>query len=153
MLSNCGAGEDSRIFWNARRSIQSVLKEINLKCWSWSSNTLATWCKEPTLEKTLTLGKIERKRRRGQQRMRSLDSINWLSGHEFEQTPGESEGQGSLACCSPWGHRVRYGLATELNWTWLFCQFLISHSLMLYCQCIHTKNHYFFWRIDHFVSI
>ena len=26
-----------------------------------------------------------------------------LSGHKFEQTPGDSEGQGSLACCSPWG--------------------------------------------------
>ena len=30
---------------------------------------------------------------------------HWLNGHEFEQTPGDSEGQGSLACCSPWGHR------------------------------------------------
>ena len=28
-----------------------------------------------------------------------------LSGHEFEQTPGAREGQGSLACCSPWGHK------------------------------------------------
>ena len=27
----------------------------------------------------------------------------WLNGHEFEQTPGDGEGQGSLACCSPWG--------------------------------------------------
>ena len=30
---------------------------------------------------------------------------HWLSGHEFEQTPGESKGQGSLVCCSPWGHK------------------------------------------------
>ena len=33
--------------------------------------------------------------------------IEWhhqLNGHEFEQTPGNGEGQGSLACCSPWGH-------------------------------------------------
>ena len=30
----------------------------------------------------------------------------WLNGHEFEQTPGGSGGQGSLACCSPWDHRV-----------------------------------------------
>ena len=32
--------------------------------------------------------------------------VGWhhrLSGHEFEQTPGDSEGQISLACCSPWG--------------------------------------------------
>ena len=28
-----------------------------------------------------------------------------LSGHEFEQAMGDSEGQGSLACCSPWGHK------------------------------------------------
>ena len=31
---------------------------------------------------------------------------NQVTGHEFEQTPGDSEGQGSLVCCSPWGHRV-----------------------------------------------
>ena len=29
----------------------------------------------------------------------------WLNGHVFEQTQGESEGQGSLVCCSPWGHK------------------------------------------------
>ena len=55
-----------------------------------------------SLEKTLMLGKIESKRRRGRQRMRWLDGIN---GHEFEQTLGDSEGQGRLGSCSPWGHR------------------------------------------------
>jgi len=35
--------------------------------------------------------------------MRWLDSINRLDGLEFEQTPGESGGEGSLECCSPWG--------------------------------------------------
>ena len=50
-----------------------------------------------SLEKTLLLGKIEGKRRRGRQRMR------WLDGHEFEQAPGVGDGQGSLACCSPRG--------------------------------------------------
>ena len=30
---------------------------------------------------------------------------HWLNGHEFEQIPGDSEGQGTLACCSPWGHK------------------------------------------------
>ena len=55
-----------------------------------------------SLEKTLMLGKIEGRRRRGRQRMRWLDGIN---GHEFEQTLGDSEGQGSLTCCSPWGHK------------------------------------------------
>ena len=50
-----------------------------------------------SMEKTLMLRKIEGRRRRGQQRMR------WLDGHEFEQALGVGEGQGSLACCSPWG--------------------------------------------------
>ena len=32
--------------------------------------------------------------------------VGWHhNGHEFEQTPGDGEGQGSLACCSPWGHK------------------------------------------------
>ena len=34
--------------------------------------------------------------------------VRWhhqLNGHEFEQAPGDGEGQGSLACCSPWGHK------------------------------------------------
>ena len=30
---------------------------------------------------------------------------HWLNGHEFEQTLGDSEGQGSLVCCSPWGYK------------------------------------------------
>ena len=40
-----------------------------------------------------------------------------LSGHEFEQALRVGDGQGSMACCSPWGHRVRHDWATELNWT------------------------------------
>ena len=51
------------------------------------------------LEKSLMLGETEGRRRRGHQRMRLLD------GHEFGQTLGDSEGQGGLMCCSPWGHK------------------------------------------------
>ena len=51
------------------------------------------------------LGKIEGRRRKGRQRMRWLDGITDFSGHEFEQSPGDSEGQGSLVCCSPWGRK------------------------------------------------
>ena len=50
------------------------------------------------------LGKIEGKRRKGQKRMRWLDNIT-DNGHESEQTPRDSEGQGNPACCSPWGHK------------------------------------------------
>ena len=30
---------------------------------------------------------------------------HWINGYQFEQTPGDREGQGSLVCCSPWGHK------------------------------------------------
>ena len=64
------------------------------------------WCEELTLlEKTLMLGKIEGRRRRRWQRMRWVGWHHRLNRHEFEQTPGDSEGQGRLACYSPWGHR------------------------------------------------
>ena len=36
------------------------------------------------------------------------ETVGWhhrLNGHEFEQTPGDNEGQGSLVCWSPWGHK------------------------------------------------
>ena len=45
------------------------------------------------------------------------EMVGWyhqLNGHEFEQTLGDSEGRGSLACCSPWGCRVWYNLATAV---------------------------------------
>ena len=57
-----------------------------------------------SLEKILMLGKIEGRRIKGKERMRWLDGIT-DDGHEFEQVPGVGDGQGSLACCSPWGHK------------------------------------------------
>ena len=47
------------------------------------------------------------------------EMVGWhhqLNGHEFEQTLGDSEGQGSLACCSPWG-RKESDMTEWLNWT------------------------------------
>ena len=45
------------------------------------------------------------------------EMVGWhyrLNGHEFEQTPGDSEGEGSLACCSAWGHKES-DTAEQLN--------------------------------------
>ena len=71
-----------RVPWTARRSNQSILMEISPGvhwkdwCWSWDSNTLATWLRTAdSFKKTLILGKIEGRRRRGRQRMRWLDGI------------------------------------------------------------------------------
>ena len=82
MLLNCGVGEDLRIPWTARRSNQSILKEISPQC---SLEGLMLKLKlqyfghlmkrGDSLEKTLMLGKIEYGKRRGWQRMRWLDDI------------------------------------------------------------------------------
>ena len=41
---------------------------------------------------------------------------HWLDGHEFEQAPGDGEGQGGLVCCSPWGCKES-DMTELLNWT------------------------------------
>ena len=100
-----------RVSWT-RRSNQSIVKEINPE-YSLEGLTLKLKLqyfdylmrRTNSLEKTLMLGKIEDKRRIGQKRMRCLDSITNSTGHEFEQIPGDSERQGSLACCSPRGRK------------------------------------------------
>ena len=91
------------------KEIKSILKEIST---DYSLEGLMLTLKlqnfghlmrrTDSLEKTLMLGKIEGRRRRGQQRMRWLEGIT-DSMDEFEQAPGVGDGQGSLACCSPWG--------------------------------------------------
>ena len=94
--------------WTARRSNQSILKEISpehsleelmLKLKLQYFDYLMR--RTDSLEKTLMLGKTEGGRRRERQRMRWLDHL--LNRHEFEQALGVGDGQGSLACCSPWG--------------------------------------------------
>ena len=55
--------------------------------------------------KTLMLGKTEGRKRRGWQMMKWLDGITHSMALSFEQAPGVGDGQGGLACCSPWGHK------------------------------------------------
>ena len=59
-------------------------------------------------------GKDWRQEGKGETEDKIVVYHHWLNGHEFEQTLGNSEGQGSLACCSSWGHK---GLAWFSNWT------------------------------------
>ena len=84
MLLNCGAGEDAWVPWTARRSNQSILKEISAE---YSLEGLMLKLKlqyfghlvqrTDSFEKTLMLGKIEGRRKRGQLRMRWLDGITY----------------------------------------------------------------------------
>ena len=94
--------------WIARRSNQSILKEINPE-YSLEGLILKLQYfghlmgRADSLEKTLMLGKTESIRRKEVAEDEMVRQYHQLNGHEFEQTPRDSEGQGSLVCCSPWG--------------------------------------------------
>ena len=111
VLSNCGAREDSRVPWTAWRSNQSIVMDINPE-YSLKGLMLklklqyfghlmqrANW-----LEKT-DAGKDWRQ---GEKGVTEAEMAGWhfqLNEYEFEQTVGDSEGQGSLVCCSSRGYK------------------------------------------------
>ena len=112
-----------RVPWTARRSNQSILKEISpeysleglmLKL---KLQYLATWCEELRHWKRPDVGKEWRLEVKGLTEDEIVGWHHWLDGHEFEHAPVVGNGQGSLACCSPWGsQRIRHTWAPELNW-------------------------------------
>jgi len=73
-------------------------------CWSWNSNTWATWCEELTHLKILMLGKIEGGKRTGTE-----DEMvvwhHWLDDMSLSKLWVLVMDKGGLACCSPWGHK------------------------------------------------
>ena len=84
-------------------------KEINheywlegLILWSWSSNTLATWCKELTHWKRPWCWERLKVGGGWNNRGWEVGWYHWFDGREFEQALGVGDEQGSLACCSPW---------------------------------------------------
>ena len=110
-----------RVPWTARRSNQSILKEISPEysledwCWSWRSNALATWWEELTHWKNPDAGRDWRQEEKG---MTEYEAFGWhhqLDGHEFEQAPRVGDGQRGLACCSPWGCKES-DMTEQLNW-------------------------------------
>ena len=105
--------------WTARRSNQPILKEINpeysleglmlqlkLQYFGHLMWRTDSFRKDPDAEKDW------RQEEKGTMGDEMVEWHHRLSGHEFEQTLGDGEGQGSLVCCSPWGHK-------ELTWLWL----------------------------------
>ena len=120
------------------RSNQSILKEISHE-YSLEGPMLKLKLqyfdhlmqRTDSLEKTLMLGKIEGRRRRGWQRTRWLHPHHWLNGREFEQTPGRGEEQGNMVDCTPWGHKESD--TTERLNNNSPCPHV--HSLRLYLHC------------------
>ena len=99
------------------------------------------------------LGKVERTRRR-----RTEDEVvgwhHWFNAPELKQTPGSSEGQGSLAGCSPWG-RKESDITEWLNWTVLYFEhslallfFEIAMKTDLFQSCGHCWNFQIFWHTE-----
>ena len=70
-----------------------------------------------SLEKTLMLGKIEGWEEKGTTEDEMVGGHHRHDRHEFERAPGVGDGQGGLACCSPWGSKELDTTETELNWT------------------------------------
>ena len=101
-----------RVPWTARRSNQSILKEISPE---YSLERLKLQLqyfghlmrRADSFEKTLRLGKIEGGRRRGRQRIRWLDGITDSMDMSLSKLQ-ELMAEEGLACGSPWGHRIRH---------------------------------------------
>jgi len=129
MLLNCGVGEDS---WESL-GLQGDPK--GNQSWIFIGRTDAE-AESPILwapdAKNQLIGKDPDARKDWSQEEKGMtqdEMAGWhhrCDGHEFEWTPGDGDGQGSLSCCSPWGRRVRHDWATELTdliktsevWSW-----------------------------------
>ena len=77
---------------------------------------------------------------------------HWLNRHEFEQAPEIGDGQGSLVCCSPWGHKES-DMTEQLNWTvtYLYLNRSVAKSLLKMNWIISKiwKKLFFLWLMKH----
>ena len=123
---------ESPLDWDqtSQSSRESILN-IHWKdwCWSLNSNTLATWWEELTLGKDSDAGKDWRQEVKRMTEDEMVGRHHRLNGHEFEEAPGDGEGQESLACCSPWGHKE----SDRTKW-------LNNNNLSVHCSTVHKSQ-------------
>ena len=117
-----------RVPWTAKRSNQSILKEINPEYSLEGLMLKLNWCSIlwPPDVKSQLVGKDPDAAKDWEQEEKGTteeEMVGWhhpLRGHEFEQTPGDGDGQRSLVCCSAWGHgQIRLSnWTTASSWSW-----------------------------------
>ena len=121
-----------RVRWTARRSNQSILKEISLEyplrdlCWCWSSDTLATWFEELTHWKRPWCWERLKTGREGDNEDEMVGWHHWFDGHAFEQAPGVGDGQ------KAW-HAAVHGVSKGwTNWATQFADIYIYIYIVLW---------------------
>ena len=118
--------------------------------WSWSSNNLATWCKESTHWKRPWCWKYWRQEEKGITEDEMFGWHHWLDRHEFEQALGVGDGQGSLVCCSPWGHKESDMTEWLNNNNKMWIEFIsgdgiTSHFLFMLSLMLQNFSDNYFW--------
>ena len=138
-----------RVPWTAKRSNQSILKKISpeyslegLDAGGEALIVLPPDAKNWLIWKDPDAGKDWRWEEKG---MTEVEMVGWhhqLYGHEFEQAPGVGDGQGGLACCSPWGRG--HDWATELNWCMYVYMYMCVYHIFIHLSiarllgCFHA---------------
>ena len=113
-----------RVPWTAKKSNQSILKEISPECslkgLMFEAETPILWpsdLKSWLIWKDPDAGKDWGQEENGTTEDEMIGWYHWLNGHEFGWTLGVGDGQGGLACCSSWGKELdRTSDWTELSW-------------------------------------